>query len=128
MIERSCLSKSSCAARVAAAQSKTAVERNIKRALILFYPRRSGVARKSHVAPLIRHVHVDHALRRPDPVVFLQARHFDVAVIADLGVPFDARKIDAPFITGGGAPHRRARREGGAPGVCRPPPPRGGEA
>src|SRR5437867_945250 len=58
-----------------------------------------------HVAPGFRPVHVDHALRRPHPIVFFRSRDFTVFAVDDLVLPLDAREIDAPLVA--------------APGRCR---------
>ena len=57
-----------------------------------------------HHAPALRHVHVDRALRAPHPVVFgqrllrLGVRPLHVVAVDDVGVPLDAREIDAPLL------------------------------
>src|SRR6266567_4049827 len=70
------------------------------------------------VAPLFRAMHVDNALRRPDPVVLLRVFYFAVTTFVDLDLPFDAREVDAPLVSfvGRGWPMRILRQR--TPGEC----------
>src|SRR3954470_21576067 len=63
-----------------------------------------------HVSPALRHVHIDGALRTPDPVIFGQRicaarlRSLYVAAFAYVGLPLDAREIESPAVAGSGSP------------------------
>src|SRR5271165_3170803 len=54
--------------------------------------------RELHIAPFFRAVHVDDALGRPYPIVFVSVSDFAILAIDDFMAPFNAGKIDAPLI------------------------------
>jgi hypothetical protein len=69
--------------------------------------------READEAPIFRYVHVDEALWRPDPIVFLLAGLFHVLSVPDHRAPFDTREVDAPFIARAGPRDGRPRSESG---------------
>src|SRR5689334_12617256 len=53
---------------------------------------------KLYVAPALRSVHIDHALWRPDPVMFRPVRNFAILPVHNLDIPLHARKVEAPLV------------------------------
>src|SRR5262249_10516360 len=50
-----------------------------------------------YVAPGFRAVHVNDALRRPDPVILFLVWNFPVFTVDNLVKPFHAREVDSPL-------------------------------
>ena len=57
---------------------------------------------KLYEAPAFRSMHINDALRRPDPVIF--RRFWNPAVFSGIQfvLPFNSREVDAPVVTGTG--------------------------
>ena len=79
-------------------------------------PRQLLGFRKVQQPPSLRPVHIDHALRRPDPIVFGQARPLHVPTLDNIDMPLHAAKVNSPCISRA----RRTRDASGHLGHSRP--------